>query len=172
MIPEELAAAAEAQRASDYFRLEKIARDLIASSTDAGDFATLGNAYAYLGAALVGFNDGPGARAAFTRSQGYLERIGDEMGVVRALNGLAVAAMDLDLDASTARSYIDVALPVARRAIGGERLWLGVLLGNRSEVERFDGDYRTAIASAREALRILNELHEKARAGWQLTNIA
>ncbi|HZY98740.1 MAG TPA: tetratricopeptide repeat protein, partial [Candidatus Baltobacteraceae bacterium] len=102
----------------------------------------------------------------------YLERIGDEMGVVRALNGLAVAAIDLDLDASTAQSYIDAALPVARRATGGERLWLGILLGNRSEVERFEGGYRTAIASAREALRILNEQHEKARAGWQLTNIA
>ncbi len=165
-------AAKSAQLCSDFEGLERAARALATRYRRDGEARGLGDAYAYLGAARVGQNDALGARSAFERSRKWLERTQDSMGVVRALNGLAVTALDIDLDAVAARRHLEAALPIARRAAGKERHWLGIALGNLSEVQRFEGDYGGAIASAREALAIVQEHQDDRRAAWQLMNIA
>ena len=165
-------AAKSAQLSSDFRGLEHAARRLATRYRSDGEARGLGDAYAYLGAARIGQGDAPGARSAFERSRKWLERTRDSMGVVRALNGLAVAALDIDLDAVAARRHLEAALPIARRAAGKERHWLGIALGNLSELQRFEGDYVGAIASAREAFSIVQEHQDDRRAAWQLMNIA
>lgn len=165
-------AAKAAQRRSDFVELERTARELVERCTKAADMQQLGNAYAYLGAARIGQNDAPGARYAFERSREWLEEVDDSMGVVRALNGLAVTAMDIELDVASSRTYLEAALAIAQKSTGKERHWLGILLGNLGEVQRFEGAYEEAIVSAREALVILNKFDDAPRAAWQLVNIA
>jgi tetratricopeptide (TPR) repeat protein len=165
-------AAKGAQLCSDFRGLERAARALATRCRREGEARVLGDAYAYLGAARIGHGDAPGARSAFERSRKWLERTRDSMGVVRALNGLAVTALDIDLDAVSARRHLEVALPIARRAVGKELHWLGIALGNLGEVQRLESDYRGAIASAREALAIVQEHRDDRRAAWQLINIA
>ncbi|MBV8153599.1 MAG: tetratricopeptide repeat protein [Candidatus Eremiobacteraeota bacterium] len=179
MTEEQLIATAKtAQRTSDFPALERTARELIACGDDRGDATAAGNGYAYLGAALIGRNDAPGARAAFERSRESLQTAGDAMGVVRALNGLGVAAMDLELDVAAARRYLDDALALALATAGpdchwgSDRHWLGIVIGNLGEAKRFQGDYRGAIASGHEALTIMKQCADAARAAWQMVNIA
>ncbi len=165
-----LAAAREAQRVADFAAVEKTARELAAYAATAGDVVTEGHAYAYLGGALVARNDGRAARAAFETSRALMEDARDETGIVRALSGLAVVAMDIDLDLDQARSYLDAALPLARH-LDDSRV-LGQVLGNLAEVQRYEAEYSQAIRSAREALAIMEEIQDLPRAAWQLINIA
>jgi len=78
--------------------------------------------------------------------------------------------MDLELNLGEARWLIDEALSMARLT-GDERL-LGVVLGNLCEVRRYEGHYRRAIRSAREALAIMEATGDAPRAAWQLVTIA
>ena len=138
---EELSAAArEAQRNADVVAVERIARELADVAVQSGEPIVEANALAYLGGALVARNDGRGAREAFERSRAIMEEAGDEAGVVRALSGLGVVALDIELDAAAARAYLDVALAAARRI--DDPRGLGQVLGNLAEVQRYEADYR------------------------------
>ncbi len=160
----------KAQHYADFRTVERLARELAARCRNAGDGAGEGNAYAYLGGALVARNAGREAREAYARSRELFDGARDLVGTTRALNGLAVVAMDIDLDAAEARRWIDEALRFAR--VAGERRLLGVVLGNLCEVQRLEGDFNAALQSARSALAIMIELDDPARAAWQLVNVA
>jgi tetratricopeptide (TPR) repeat protein len=160
----------EAQRVADYATVERLARELAELAAKEENVVAEGHAYAYLGGALVARNDGPAARAAFARAKELYERAGDEAGVARSLNGLAVAALDIDLDVHEARMRLEQALAIAHRL--DDTRQLGQALGNLAEVQRYEANYSGAIRSARQALTIMEGLEDHARAAWQLINIA
>jgi len=164
------AAIREAQLHADFPAVERWAHELASRCSALGDAVGQGDAYAYLGGALVARNEGRGARAAYQRARELYESADDLHGVARAINGLAHVAMDIDLNLSEALRFLDESLPIAREF--GEPRLVGVILGNLSEAQRLEGDYVRAIRTAREALEILDVAGDAPRAAWQLINIA
>ena len=171
MTLEELRAATrEAQLRADFATVERLAHELASRCSALGDSIGQGDAYAYLGGALVARNEGRGARAAYLRARELYESAHDLLGVARALNGLAHIALDIDLNLNEARRFLDESLPIARAS--GDRRLVGMILGNLCEAQRFEGDYGRAIRSATEALKVLDSIGDAPRAAWQLVNIA
>ena len=159
-----------AQRNADFPAVERLAREAIAQSGAPGDEIDLGNAYCYLGGAMVARHDARAAVDAYNRSLEAFTRIGNRTGMARATNGLGVVSLDLEAQVAHARERFERALPWARE--GDDRHLVGVILGNLCEALRFEAQYRAAIACADEALAIMLDIGDLPRAAWQKINVA
>jgi tetratricopeptide (TPR) repeat protein len=83
---------------------------------------------------------------------------------------LGTIEVDINLNASLARQYYEEAAPIIREM--NEPWRLAIALGNLCEIYRLEGDYARATSTASEALELFRTLGDRARASWQLANIA
>jgi tetratricopeptide (TPR) repeat protein len=165
-----IAAAAEAQAASDYLTLERLSRELIEAAESGGDRARLAWGYYYLGSACFQRNDGSSAERALRRSLELFEQLGDDYGRARAMCSFGAVVLDVHHDYDQARHWYDGAIPLIRRS--GDRHRLAVALGNLGEICRSEGHTKRALEHASEALEIFKALVDHTEAGWQLADIA
>ena len=163
-------AATAAQSAADYLKLAEVARRMIELSERDGDARNAAWGRYYSAVALYQRNDGQAAKREYRAARELFETLGDREGVVRSTIGLAVVALDVDVDVSEAHHLYDLTLPIVRDL--GDKRGLGIVLGNLGEIYRLEGSVAKAIRSAEESATLFRELDERALLGWQLGNIA
>src|SRR5579862_9764594 len=150
--------------------LERLAREMIALGEAGSDRETIALGCYHLGVALNNTNRGEESERVGRRGLALFEELGDRYNASKVMMNLAALKIDYDLDTSAARAYFEAALPGIRDS--GEVERLGIALGNLGEVVRLEGDYRGAIAKAREALECFLKVERFSSAGLQLSNIA
>jgi tetratricopeptide (TPR) repeat protein len=163
-------AARRAYDANDWNTLERVARELIDLGRRTGEKRTQARALQNLGIALYHRSETDDARAAYEKSLELFREIDDRFAAAVVHMSLASVALDLRNDAIEARRRYTLALPVIRESGNVERL--AQALGNLAEIARLEGDYDEAIAYAREALPLFEQIGDTNRVGWQHITIA
>jgi tetratricopeptide (TPR) repeat protein len=159
-----------AQRASDYVTLRRTAAELRAVAEAMGDRSAIAWAEFFTGIALINANDANGAQRALHEAIRLFNETGDRFAAARAMMNLGTIEVDINLDAREARRLYEAAAPVIREM--NEPWRLAIALGNLCEIYRLEGEYERAIAVAGESTQIFRSIGDRARACWQLANVA
>ena len=161
-----LAAARDAWTVNDWAAQERHALAAIQATRDDAEKAM---AFHHLGLALYHRNAADDARAAYNRAIELYAKCGDRQSVAFVQVSLGSLELDVRGDYAAARRYYDAALPLLRERGGAP---LGIALGNVGEAQRLEGEYESALRSARESLGIFREVNDTNREGWQLVVLA
>jgi len=162
--------AIQARADNDDLLLDRLGREMIALGESSGDAETVAWGNYHRGIALNNLNHGAEAERVTRVALKMFDALGDRFASARAMMNLAVIELDIHTNAPEARRLFENSIAIIRES--GEPLRLGIALGNLSEILRLEGNYRGAIASAKEALAIYLQLGESARAGIQWSTIA
>ncbi len=165
-----LATARAAYDANDWSAQERLARKIIQIAQASQDTRTQARGFHHLGIALYHRDAADDARAAYQRALALFVELGDERSAAVIRMSLGSVALDLLADATEARKFYDLALPVLRTAGDDERL--GQCLGNLAEIARLEGDYDLAVSCALDAVPLLSRSGDTDRVGWQYVTIA
>lgn len=164
------AAAAAAQSDGDFHALREYASELLALAEDVDDHGKLGRACDALGTAEKHLGNAKAAQQWYASALAHYRAGADRRGVGSVLLNLGMAAADVLLDYSSARTYFLEALQIFREL----ELWpdIGVALAYLADISGQMSDYETALTYASESLSVFERLRNPCAQAWQLVSIA
>jgi tetratricopeptide (TPR) repeat protein len=140
----------------------------LAIARDAGEMDVMAQSENLLGYVEYGSGNRDAARERFTRSVAQFRELPSPWGLGLALNGLArVALVSGDFDA--AERLLDEAVPCLQSA---GPWFVSLTLSVRANLEVRRGNADAAIASLRECLTHIRDLHDKYTVGYALVSLA